>query len=121
MDSNWVGAVGAWVCGGAVWIVSGAARLPGACYAGAFLWAFGVVWDGADTCWGGCVSFVGVELCVADSGFEPGRGGGGAAVGAGGAGGGVFGFGGTGDGDLFDFGAGAAIATTFRAILCGLV
>jgi len=43
------------------------------------------------------------------------------AVSAGGAGGGVFGVGGAGDGDLFDFGAGVAIATTFRAILCGLV
>ena len=47
------------------------------------------------------------------------------AVSAGGAGGGagsgVFGVGGAGDGNLFDFGAGVAIATTFRAILCGLV
>ncbi len=43
------------------------------------------------------------------------------AVSAGGAGGGVFGVGGTGDGDSFDFSAGVAIATTFRAILCGLV
>lgn len=44
-----------------------------ACGAGAFLWAFGVVWDGADTGRGGCVSFVGVELCAADSGVEPGE------------------------------------------------
>jgi len=43
------------------------------------------------------------------------------AVCAGGAGGGVIGVGGAGDGDSFDFSAGVAIATTFRAILCGLV
>src|SRR6202021_2819484 len=87
----------------AIWIVSGEALLPGACYAGAFVWTFGVVWNGSDTGRGGCVSFVGLELCAADSGVEPGRGGGCAAVGAGGAGGGVFGFGGTGGGGLFDF------------------
>ncbi len=106
MDSDWVGAAGAWICGGAIWIVSREARLPGACYAGAFVWAFGVVWDGADTCWSGGVSFVGVELCAAGAGFEPGRGGAGAAVSAGGARGGVLGVGGIGDGDLFDFGPG---------------
>jgi len=26
MDSDWVGAAGAWFCGGAIWIVSGEAR-----------------------------------------------------------------------------------------------
>src|SRR3984957_5717335 len=110
MDSDRTCAAGSWFCGGAIRVVSGTARLHTARYADAFVWVVAVVWHGADSCGGGCVSFVGVALCTADPGIEPGRSFAHAAVDSGGAGRCVFGVGGTCDGDLSDFRSRFAVA-----------